>query len=198
MADTEKEASGQPDSSSGQNQESKDTVQYDTYRKVLSEKKALQNKLAEFEAAQKASEQTKMEEQGKLKELSEALRKENEGLKKSLKDKDYKYGYHVLSNEIKSVAKSLGANDDALEDVVKLGDWTTVEITEDFAVKTDTVKEALLNMQKSKPYLFKSSKPAPNDLPLNSGKPTGSGSFDVKKLKQDDLKKLLAMKLANK
>lgn len=200
MSEVDKGTSGAPDESSAQIQESKDTVQYDTYRKVLAEKKALQAKLAEIDAQNKQSEQAKLEEQGKLKEVNDALRKEAEQLKKSLKEKDFKYGSKVLTQEIKSVAKSLGASEDALDDIVKIGDWATVEITDDFEVKQESVKDILAGMQKSKPYLFKTSKPAPNDLPINGAKDKNpnvfSGAKDLSKLKHDDLKKLLAMKLA--
>lgn len=179
----------------------KDTVQYETYKKVLSEKKALQAKLEEFNATVKAGEQAKLEEQGKLKELNDALRRESEALKKTVKEKDFKYGSKVLKQEIKSVAKSLGAQEETLEDIYKLGDWTTVEITDDFEVKQESVKDALTEMLKAKPYLFKTSKPAPNDLPLNGSKDkphSFAGPVDLSKLKPDDFKRLLAIKLAPK
>ena len=193
-----KEASGQPVETSGQNQE-KDQVSYDTHRKLLAEKKALQAKLAEAEAKERALEQSKLEQEGKVKELNEKLKVELEGFKKLAKDKDVKYGTKVLTQEIKAMAKSFGAAEEMLEDVVKLGDWSTVEITDDFEVKKDALKETMAMMQKSKPWLFKSNKPAPNDLPPN-GK-TQALKYDPKSLKGlkfNDLEKLLAQKLAQK
>lgn len=189
-----KDASGVPPESSGQGPE-KDQVAYETHRKLLAEKKALQNKLAEYDANLKASEQAKLEEQGKLKELNDKLKVELEGFKRLAKDKDVKYGTKVLTQEIKSVAKSLGAAEEMLDDVVKLGDWSTVEITDDFEVKKEALKETMVMMQKSKPWLFKGTKPAPNDLPPN-GKPNHTPPKDLKSMNFKDLEKLLAMKLA--
>lgn len=197
--DKAKEASGQPEETSGQSQETKDQVSYDTHRKLLAEKKALQAKLAEAEAKERALEQSKLEQEGKVKELNEKLKVELEGFKKLAKDKDVKYGTKVLTQEIKSMAKSFGAAEEMLEDVVKLGDWSTVEITDDFEVKKDALKETMAMMQKSKPWLFKSTKAAPNDLPPNGKQqPLKYDPKSLKGLKFNDLEKLLAQKLANK
>ena len=51
-------------------------VAYDTFKKVLGEKKAMQKRLAEFEAEQKKLNEAKMAEEGKLKELLELKQSE--------------------------------------------------------------------------------------------------------------------------
>lgn len=198
MSEVDNGAGGAPESASGgQTQEQKDQVSYETHRKLLAEKKNLQAKIAEFEAAQKSQEQQQLEQQGKLKELNDALKKEADLLKKAQKDMAVKYGSKVLTQEIKSVAKSLGANEKALDMIVKSGDWSAVEISDDFEVKTESIKDALVAMQKDLPELFKTSKAAPNDLPINGIKKGAfSSSIDMSKMKPDDYKKLLAMKLA--
>lgn len=62
-----------------------DTVKYDTYRKVLGEKKKMQQRLEELEAKQRDHEEKSLIEQNKYKEAYEATKKELEDQKIKLK-----------------------------------------------------------------------------------------------------------------
>jgi hypothetical protein len=78
---------GANDPASGEGDPKKDTVAYDTHRKLLEEKKrvqeekrALEEKLQSLEAQKEAEERAKLEEQGNFKKLLEAERAEKKRL----------------------------------------------------------------------------------------------------------------------
>jgi hypothetical protein len=157
-----------------------DTVKYETYRKVLSEAKSTKAKLAEYEARESEREQTLLAEQGKYKEaLDNSVKKQNE-FKAALEAKDKAFAKKVFTKEIEAVALSFGARKEALEDIVKVGDWSSVEIDENFSINQEQLKASISNLSKSKPFYFISNAAAPRDVNTSpSGAPSGKSANDM-------------------
>lgn len=161
----ENQPSGQTGETSGQNTETKDDkVAHATYLKVLSEAKAAKAKLAELETERERERQAKLEQEGKFKEAADEWRKKFEETEKKAMGFVKTYGQKVFSAETKSVALELGANPDALDDIIKTGDWSEIEVGGDFSVDRDKIKSALSKMQQSKPWYFKTQPNAPKDI----------------------------------
>lgn len=170
--------SDQPIQSSGQNNQ--DTVKYETYRKAVGEVKSAKAKIAEYEAREAEREQAVLAEQGKYKEaLDNSVKKQNE-FKAALEAKDKAFAKTVFTKEIEAVALSFGARKEALEDIVKVGDWSSVEIDENFSINQEQLKAQISNLSKSKPFYFISNAAAPRDVNTSpSGAPSSKSVNDM-------------------
>jgi hypothetical protein len=184
-----KETSGQPDQkASGENQEGANLVSYDTHRKLLGEKKALQAKLAEFEMREKEKEQELLAEQGKWKELAEEKGKKLSESEKKYNEALKTFGRQVFVKEAKAVALQLGADPQGVDDLIKVGDWSSVEIGDDFKVNEQQLKESIARMQKEKPLFFKKQVSAPKDVNASAdlmleGKDSDKINYELELLK---------------
>lgn len=165
-------ASGEPN---------QDTVKYDTYRKVLGEAKSLKQKISEYEAKEQEREQSVLAEQGKFKEALEQERKARLQTEESLKATEKAFAKKIFTKEVQELALQFGARKEALEDIVKVGDWTSVEMDENFSVNQEQLKTAITNLSKSKPYYFSSATPAPRDVNLSSNAPKGKSLNEMTK-----------------
>lgn len=173
--------------------EKKDSVAYATYSKLLGEKKKKDSEIAEMRAKLDAIEQEKMESQGKFKEQNELLKKQLVDSNNKLKNMFQEFGAKTLKGKFEAEAKNAGCVDsDAL---YKLVDLSGVEINDDFSFDADQLKSVISEAQKSRGYLFKKEVSKVNDAAPNSNK-QHTGAIDVKSLKGDELKKLLALKLS--
>lgn len=184
-------ASGQStEGSAGSRDSSGDVVKYETYSKAIGEIKALKSKLNEFQAKEHEREQTVLAEQGKYKEALESALKSKRDIEEALKAKDAAYAKTVFQKEVKALAVSMGARKEALEDIVKVGDWSSVEIDESFNLNIDQLKTQISNLAKSKPYFFTNTATKPGDVHVSAGK-FESGEKSVKDLSKDEIIKKL-------
>lgn len=159
--------SGSPSESGG----SKGEVAYESFKKVLDEKKKLAQRLAEFEAREQDLERTKLEEQGKYKEALEKMQKDLHSEREVRKQERSKFGNSILSTELKNLAKGLGAKDEALDALVTLaynqGLSEIPAIGEDFSVNKDALKTYLGDFQQKNPFLFSKQVTHPKDVLLS-------------------------------
>lgn len=132
----------------------KDVVQYDTYRKAIGEVKSLKAKLQEIELKEQEREQQALAEQGKYKEALEAEKQKRKSYEEAKSAKDKAFAKRVFIKELESLAVSMGAKKEAIEDIVMVGDWSGVEIDDEFNVNADQLKTAITNLSKAKPYYF--------------------------------------------
>lgn len=169
---------GSPDASGG----SKGEVAYESFKKVLDEKKKLAQRLAEFEAREQDLERTKLEEQGKYKEALEKMQKDLHLERDARKQERSKFGNSILSTELKNLAKGLGAKDDALDAVVTLaynqGLSEIPAIGEDFSVNKDSLKTFLGEFQQKNPFLFSKEVTPPRQIAPGSTIEPASGLKD--------------------
>lgn len=172
--------------SAGSRDSSGDVVKYETYSKAIGEIKALKSKLNEFQAKEHEREQTVLAEQGKYKEALENALKSKRDIEEALKAKDAAYAKTVFQKEVKALAVQMGARKEALEDIVKVGDWSSVEIDESFNLNVDQLKTQIANLAKSKPYFFTNTASKPGDVHVSAGK-FESGEKSIKELSKDEI-----------
>lgn len=142
----------------------KDVVKYDTYRKAIGELKSLKAKIGEYEAREQEREQSVLAEQGKYKEALESTVKKQKELEAALEAKEKAFAKKIFTKEVQELALQFGARKEALEDIVKVGDWSSVEIDENFSINKDQLKAQIANLSKSKPFYFVSNATPPRDV----------------------------------
>lgn len=188
MSENDQSPSGTPDNSSGGTQGGgNNSVSYESHQKLLAEKKAAQKKLEELEAREKEREEKALQEQGKHKELLEAREKENKQLKEDLQKSRLTFGRQAFESAAKSMALELGANPEALDDLIKVGDWSSVTVGDNYQVNKEELKAALAGMQEKKPFYFTKSPKPPKDINLGGGGGSPVGVSDFDKLSADEI-----------
>lgn len=171
-------------------EEKKDFVAYETYRRAVGEVKALKAKLNELLAQKEAEEQQRLSEQGKWKEKAELL-------EKALREKDERlnsivstFARRVFEESAKQVAQEVGARKEAVQDILRVADFSDVEVTEDFTVNRDQLKAKLEALSKEKPWFFEQKKPSvPSATPFVSEASLTSNK-KLEDLSWDELKAL--------
>lgn len=161
----------------GDNPNKKDPVAYDSYQKILDEKKAqsarlkaAEEKLAQLEKEQKEREDAKLKEQGKYKEALTA--KEQELAAQKAKHEE-------LQKQITD-GRKLSAFLDSVEGGVDRRYWNLIdldliEIGDDGMPSEDSVKKAADAFKESYPEVVK--KKAAAEPPNNHGTPPGAGKI---------------------
>jgi hypothetical protein len=184
---SEKETGGQPDQSSSG--DSQDKVAYSTYQKVMGELKRAQKMLDEVKAKEEAEKAEKLAAQGKHEELIQQLKRDLEKERTDRGQDKKKFMSHLFTNQVKSLAMKAGVNQEALDDIVRVGNWGEVEFDEEnLAVKPETIQQELARMQKEKSYLFSKQANPPKDVQLSNGKPVAK---DPKEMSSDELIKAI-------
>ncbi len=193
MSEDKVQASGQSDA---QPSGSEDKVAYQTYSKVLSEKKKLAEKVGEYEARLAEQESKTLQEQGKYKEIAEAKSKEAEEWKKKATQIATATASHVKQNAIKLKAQELGINPKALEKLPALIDMNEIELEDGFNVNQVKVNEILSKFQTEHDYLFKKTVAPTKDV--FPGVTVESNRSDLMKMNSTDFDKLVNEVLSKK
>lgn len=139
--------------------EEKETVSsipYDRFKKVNEEKKALAEKVAEFERLQNEADKKKLEEEGKYKELLELKEKELADLNSNIEKERANRKKDNLLNKINLKAQERGAID--FEDIKKFLDIDELIDSDD-----EAINEKLNQLQEKKSYLFGNKKKSATD-----------------------------------
>ncbi len=121
-----------------------DQVSYDSYKRVLDEKKRQQEKLKELEDFRAKVEMEEKERQGKHAEIIESLRAENQKLKSEFEQKTQTFAYSKFEDQIKSFAVNEGCvNPDKLMRLLTKEQIKSVEIADNFIVNQDDLKRLM-------------------------------------------------------
>jgi hypothetical protein len=139
--------------------EEKETVSsipYDRFKKVNEEKKALAEKVAEFERLQKEANDKKLAEEGRYKELLEAKEKELADLNSNIEKERATRKRDNLLNKINLKAQERGAID--FEDIKKFLDIDGLIDSDNEAIDKE-----LNQLQETKSYLFGNKKKSATD-----------------------------------
>lgn len=186
MSQESQTASGNPVENSGGNNQENDVVAYTTYKKTVGEVKSLKAKLAELEAEKEQQRLEKLSQEGKWKESADDwAKKAKEAEEKAMKIART-FGQKVFAQEAKSVALELGATPEALDDIIKVGDWSEIEIGDDFSIDKEKLKSSIARMQQSKPFYFKKTVNAPKDV-IPGMQQQSSGSKKLDEMSIDEL-----------
>lgn len=167
----------------------KQSVSYDTYRKVLGTLKKKEEMLSALEAKAMELENAQLAEQGKYKEMFEKLKAEQKQKEDDFKKKESLFVKHNLKNTVARYAKELGAIDGSVDDIYKVTDWSEIEFKEDYSVNEDQVKQKVSELTSQRPWYFKKQVSAPKDVVLGGNGSSGS-TTDLSKLSYDELLKL--------
>jgi hypothetical protein len=178
--------SGKPDQASGNDQEKKDSVAYESYQKLLAEKKKLQSEHLDAKTKLEEYEQAKLEAEGKLKEALDNAKQLNAKLKTDKLDLFKKVADKTIRSQVFRKAEKLGSND--LEMTMMALKLDDLEITEDFEFDEKKLDEKLQALTKEKPFLFKKDfQLAPDLIPSGNASPTKA----LSDLSEAELKNLL-------
>jgi alanyl-tRNA synthetase len=149
----------------------KDTVSYETHRRLLDEKKKLQAKLAEIETSKRAQEEEELSRKGETQKLLELAKKEAEELRVKLTAKEQR---EVQAKKLSAVIRGLGSNVDEkwfgvigqqLDDVVYNAETGEIEQMSVTSIVED-LKKTWPEMLKRTPVGM------PNDAPKGGGPTT--------------------------
>lgn len=170
---------------------SKDQVAYETFQKVLSEKKNVQSKLSEYEAKLQALEEEKLQRDGKKDELLENYKKRASELEAKFNKTQQTYAWNTLTGEIKREAAASGClNPDKLIKLMSEEDLNSIEVGENFSVNRETIKEVIERNKKENSFLFsQGNKVIANGIP-NTNKPTASNGKNINNMSWDEAKEL--------
>lgn len=140
----------------GEEKKTVSSIPYDKFKKVNDEKKALAEKVAEFEKLQKEANDKKLAEEGRYKELLEAKEKELADLNSNIEKERATRKKDNLLNKINLKAQERGAID--FEDIKKFLDIDELIDSDD-----EAINEKLNQLQEKKSYLFGSKKKSATD-----------------------------------
>ena len=162
---SEQKPSGQADPSSGPEQ--KDQVAYESYAKLLNEKKKLQSEHLEAKAKLEEYEQGKLEAEGKLKEANENLKKLLSQAKQEKTDLFKNVATKTVKHQFYREAEKLGCVDP--DTAMKVVNFDDLDITDDFEFDSTKLVTKIQELTKSKPFLFKKDFKLPPDVTPFSG-----------------------------
>ena len=166
--------------------EKKDSVAYETFSKLLGEKKKLQSEMSEMKAYKDQLEAEKLQAEGKWKEIAE----NNKKLADDFKSKNLNIVKNVSEKAIRSQfmreAEKLGCVD--AEIAMKACSFDDLEVTEDFEFDNQKLVGKIQELTKSKPYLFKKDFKMVQDINPSSKSISTKSLTD---LSENELKELL-------
>lgn len=138
----------QPEASGKVENEQGNQVSYDSYRKLLGEKKAVQEKLRELEDFKSAMELEKKERLGQHEEVINSLREENKRLKNENTLTKQNFAYSKFEDQVKSFAVKEGCvNPDKLLRLMTKEQIKAVEITDNFEANKDDLKRLMTTLK---------------------------------------------------
>lgn len=180
---SENDPSGKPVDASGGDGKS---VSYESYQKLLNEKKKIQEKHTESQTRLEEYEQAKLEAEGKLKEALDNQKKLAEKYKSDNVEIIKRVGTKAAKSQITREAEKLGCVD--VDAAFNLLDLSDLEMNEEFEYDSKTLSDKLQGFAKSKSYLFKKDFKLPSDLnPSNNS----IASKSLAELSEAELKELL-------
>lgn len=133
-------------------QERKDAVAYETYKRVLGEKKKLEEKFEAMIAENSSLKDAKLESEGKTLELLDSTKKRLSETENRFKKAVGNFSYRLVSSAISQEAAKLGCTN--VQDLISLSDVSGIEVNDDFVVSAEQVAELVEKQRRERPYLF--------------------------------------------
>ena len=140
----------------GEEKETVSSIPYERFKKVNDEKRALAEKVAEFERLQNEAQKKKLEEEGNFKKLLEIKEQELADLNSSIEKERATRKRDNLLNKINLKAQERGAID--FEDIKKFLDIDGLIDSDNEAIDKE-----LNQLQETKSYLFGNKKKSATD-----------------------------------
>lgn len=193
-ADESKNQGGADDS---KNQEH-GKVSYESYQKSVDEVKLHKKKSDELARKLKEKEDADLLAQGKDKELIESLRTQLKEKESKFTDVIGTFAQRTVEDQIRALAVKEGCLDPDLLIAASREEFNKiqVDVEKGFTVNQDDVLNLVREKQKKHANLFKKTAQKLNDGVPGNEKGVSFDPAKLSSMKHDDLKKLLAMKLA--
>jgi len=168
-------------------------VAYGTYTKVLGQRTKLRDELkserersAEIANKLRTYKERELEKKGEQSKLIESLRERAAKAESSKKELEQKYAYRIVSGQIRNVAERMGCVDP--EKLLKLTDFSGVEIDENLKANEDDIKLSLEKSKADMPYFFRKDVNPVRDAPPSTKPVIGkSNGFEKMSLKDKTL-----------
>lgn len=183
MSNEQSASSGSAPVASGDEGKAANQVSYDSFSKVLGEKKKLQKEHEEMKMKLDLYEQEKLEAEGKIKEANENLKKRVQESDERFKDLFKKVTLKSFKSEFHREAEKLGCVDAEL--AYMACDFSDIEVTEDIEFNKESISKKVESLSKAKPHLFRKDVKLPNDMT-----PSSQGGFQQKSLSDMSEKEL--------
>lgn len=175
--------------------ENNDQVAYETYKKVLGEKKKRDAEIAEMREKVAMFEQAKLEAEGKKDDVISSLRSELVKVKEESESTKRNFVWSSVQNQLKSAAAAQGCvNPDKFVKLLDMDQVKALEIDDStFKVNNDDLSRLIEGAKKDHAdiQLFKSKKVNVNDIPSGKGN-LGDKPKTLKEMSHDELKAELA------
>jgi hypothetical protein len=166
-------------------QERKDAVAYETYKRVLGEKKKLEERYEAMMAENSTLKDAKLESEGKTLELLDSTKKRLSETENRFKKAVGSFSYRLVSSAISQEAAKVGCTN--VQDLIALSDLSGIEVDDDFAVSTEQVRDLVDKQRRERPYLFAKTAAKAN---VGAGVSTPDTAFDMSKLSLTEQAKL--------
>lgn len=185
----------QSEKASGNSDQKNDVVAYDSFQKVLSEKKQMQAKYNEMQEQLKALEEQKLQAEGNKDQLIENYRNQLKDYQSKYENTRKSYAWKTVSSTLREIAKDLGADTPKKQQaVINLMDdsyLSRIEADDDFNVDRDAARQVLEEWKKENSDVIAwntTPKKMANGIP--SKKPTEKEKQDLSKLSKEELEQL--------
>ena len=160
----------------------KDTVAYDTHKKLLGEKKSLQARFEEMQSQFNKMNEDKLSAEGKKDELIEAYKARITDMEQKVNN----FAYTSVSNSVQNKAREMGCV--APDKVDKFIDLSSLKsIGDDFNTDPEEVKMVLEGVKKENPWLFKPVNPNVNNSVPNKNPNVEDGKVDFSTMTKEEL-----------
>jgi hypothetical protein len=167
------------DPAGGEDKKPKDSVSYDSHRKLLTEKKKADAERVELARKLKEYEEKEMTAQGKTNELNESLRTQLKEKEEKLNKVVGNFAHRTVASVISAEATKQGCID--VELLMKAGDFSAIEVNpEDFSVNEDDMKRFFETTRAKHPKLFSAGGPRINDGLPGKQPPATPKTFEQK------------------
>jgi hypothetical protein len=127
----------------------KDSVSYESHKKLLGEKKNLQTKFEQMQAEIESFRQEKMSAEGKKDDVINSLRQQLEERTKEAKELKNNFAWNTVQTQIKNEASAKGCvNPDKLIRLLSKEEINGIEIDESFNVNHQDLSKLIENAKK--------------------------------------------------
>lgn len=182
---------GAGSAASGQgSKQDNNSVSYETYEKLLIQRKQDQEKVRQYEERLRAIEEEKLKAEGNKDKLLERYQKSAAEAEARLKEKTRMYAERALKSQIALKAKELGCRDtDLLYRAMDLEKLRVDLVDDDLNVDEKSLMSQLETLRKEKFYLFDDKAPKFRDGSPDSKSPPSTGKKSLDEMSMEELRK---------
>ena len=143
-------ASGETQEQVSDSQETKGSeVSYDSYRKLLGEKKKVQSELVALREKVETFEHEKLSSEGRKEEVIQSLRDQLSETKNALRETKQTFAWNSVESQIKQAAVNAGCvAPDKLVRLMGQEELKSLDITDDFRVNSDDLNSLIARAKK--------------------------------------------------